>query len=482
MPIRNAGQTVRAAREKTGLTQEKFSEGICSAFSLSRIENGTAGVGPATFQALMERAGLPCESSPVFASRTDFDCFYALKHARFHLDAWRLSCAYEELNKIQKLQWANNRYYYQEWLMLHNRLQFRSGCANHEGCLRSLLDALEITRPGMDVEDFASCLLSTTEIELLTLLAQEALYTKRDSVCLSVCSQLYTHLQNISLSDDERERLLAEESIVYVKYLIATGDYPMALRLAERHRHSMVVNMQDAPLLELTYLTGLAAFHCGERDSFIGAFRRTFFSALSVQSVYATMCYQYTLKLDASCVEGDIENSERPEPVPFAPVEWMDDSTFSDGTYDPFSDEVYYIGRLIRDFRLEQKLSQGVLCQGLCSKSKLSKIENGTLQPDVFLTEALLQRLGVSERIFSFWGDAREAKIFSLRFHIRNHHRIEPDKSKIFCRSLMCCCETKTLCFGKYMICSIRICIAKNRRKRLTFLWLRYKEPYLILM
>ena len=53
MSVRNAGKTIREARIKAGLTQEQLSEGVCSVLSLSRIENGSAGVSPVTFQALM---------------------------------------------------------------------------------------------------------------------------------------------------------------------------------------------------------------------------------------------------------------------------------------------------------------------------------------------------------------------------------------------------------------------------------------------
>ena len=72
MSVRNAGKTIREARIKAGLTQEQLSEGVCSVLSLSRIENGSAGVSPVTFQALMAHAGAPCEVYPIFASRTDF--------------------------------------------------------------------------------------------------------------------------------------------------------------------------------------------------------------------------------------------------------------------------------------------------------------------------------------------------------------------------------------------------------------------------
>ena len=76
MGVRNAGKTIREARIKAGLTQEQLSEGVCSVLSLSRIENGSAGVSPVTFQALMAHAGAPCEVYPIFAGRTDFECFY----------------------------------------------------------------------------------------------------------------------------------------------------------------------------------------------------------------------------------------------------------------------------------------------------------------------------------------------------------------------------------------------------------------------
>ena len=53
---------------------------------------------------------------------------------------------------------------------------------------------------------------------------------------------------------------------------------------------------------------------------------------------------------------------------------------------------------------------------GLCSKSKLSKIENNLLQPSIALAETLLQRLGINERIFTFLGNEREQKLHDLKY------------------------------------------------------------------
>lgn len=131
MSVKDAGKTIREARLKAGMTQEQLSSSICSVLSLSRIENGSAGVSPSTFRALMAHAGVPCEAFPIFENWNDYECFFHLQHARFHLDAWQLEPAFAELDQLEQRNWNNNKFYYQEWLLLHGILQFRSGCCDH---------------------------------------------------------------------------------------------------------------------------------------------------------------------------------------------------------------------------------------------------------------------------------------------------------------------------------------------------------------
>lgn len=119
MSIRNAGKTIKEARLKASMTQEQLSEGICTVLSLSRIENGSSGVSPITFQALMDRAEAPCELYPIFSNRTDFDCFYTLQRARYFLNSWQLQECYDELASIESKGFADNKLYYQEWLYIY---------------------------------------------------------------------------------------------------------------------------------------------------------------------------------------------------------------------------------------------------------------------------------------------------------------------------------------------------------------------------
>lgn len=428
MGIYNASNLIREARQKAGLTQEQMSEGICSPKVLSRIENGLTNVSHATFQALLERAGTPRSAFPVFDSREGFTCFYALKYARFCLDAWQLAPAWEELRKLEDCRWADNKLYYQEWLLLHCRLQFYSYCCSHSQNFDNLRYALHITRPEIDLSDFRRLLLSRNEILILITLAQEALYLGKMQECLQIHEQVAGYLSDSKWPLTEKERLQAEAMVVRTKYLIAAGDYETALEAAENSRHKMALNAETAPLLELTFLTGLCCYHTGNLTAGEKHFKAAFYSAYALESCYATACRDYLRRETFFPLTGEM--CSRPD-IPlreYPAVQTVNPHTLSEGLYDDETNsDAYPLGRLIQDLRREQKISQSRLCQGLCTASRLSKIENGDIQPDIMLSEALLQRLGLSDRVFTFWGNEREKKFHDIKYKIMHERSLPPE-------------------------------------------------------
>ena len=426
MSVKDAGKTIREARLKAGLTQEQLSESICSALSLSRIETGAAGVSPSTFRALMARAGVPGEVFPVFENRNDFECFFCLRHARFHLDAWQLNSAWAELEHVEERNWNNNKFYYQEWLLIYGMLQFRSGCGDHAHLYGLFGKALQISRPAIDSAVPDGLPFSITEVELLLSLAQEALYLNHPEESASVCRQIYSYLQKRNLTFLERNQLLAEYAVVYGKYLIATRDYDAAFRLLDANRHQMVADVNYAPLFELAFLTGLSLFYLGKPSDAWQHFKSAFYSAHATDSCYATICRNFL----RSCP--GIQIPENMQALPDIPLQHFplkaipDPAVFSDGIFDCYNKDVITTGTLIRRLRTEQRISQRVLCQGLCSASHLSKIEKGALQPDIILAETLLQRLGISDREFTFQGNAHEVKLHECRIGLIRYHYL-PD-------------------------------------------------------
>lgn len=430
MSIRNAGKTIKEARLKAGMTQEQLSEGICTVLSLSRIENGSSGVSPVTFQALMAHAGAPCEVYPIFASRTDFDCFYSLKRARYFLNSWQLQECYDELAAIESKSFADNKLYYQEWLYLYGSLLIRSGCHEHSDIYAIFLEAIHTTRPEIDFADFRQLFLSTTEIELLIAIAQEFLYLNDSDTCYIICSQIASYLASAELDYLKKDFLEAEYAISYSKYLLYIKDYEKVLSIADVYRHKMVQDSEDAPLLELTFLTALGYYYTGKKDAAYTYFKNTFYSAHAIESYYATICRNYVIEHNLFVLDNYLSKMEDISRINFPTKKVIDTSNLTDGTYDFFSPDILTIGRLIHDLRKEQCISQTILCQGLCSKSKLSKIENDLLQPDIFLAEALLQRLGISERVLTFWGNERESEIFQLHFKLM-HCRLLTNEQKM---------------------------------------------------
>ncbi len=450
MSVRNAGTTIREARQKAGLSQEKLSEGVCSVLSLSRIENGTAGVSPSTFQALMAHAGASCEAFPIFANRTDFDCFYSLKRARFYLDCWQLKEAYEELSIIEEKNFAENKFHYQEWCMLYSRLLFRSGCADHLQLSQLVLDALHISRPDIDLENFRELLLSINELELLILYAQEALYLGNLELSLTICMQISSYLENSQITFLEKDLLIAKLAIVYSKYLIGTKDFNTALKILDKNRLKMIENSDDEPLHELTFLIGLVYYHQNNIEEAFTFFKTAFYSAHSIGSCYATTCRNYLLiNLKLSPIE-DYLCAPEIELIAYPIKKTIDSSEFSDGTYDLFSPDALTIGSLIRELRLEQNIPQQTLCQGLCSKSKLSKIENGTLQPDVALSQSLLQRLGISDAVFTFYGNEKESALQDLRLKLTNTKTTDTSQNLKYITEMLQLCSDKDIFYTQY--------------------------------
>lgn len=346
----------------------------------------------------------------------------------------------------------DNKLYYQGWLLWHSKLQFRSGCGRHPQIYESLLAALKITRPRIDLSDFQSLLLSPEEIELLILLAQESLCLGQPEDCLTICAQVSAYLSNSHLAFLEKDRLLAEHGIVYAKYLLATRDYKGALDTADKLRHQMVINLDDGPLHELTFLTALGYYYTGDLENALTYFKTAFFSAHSIGSCYATICRNYVTEYLTLPLPEELKAFPDIPVISFPCKKAIDSSSMGDGTYDFFSPDALTLGRLIYSLRTEQKLSQTMLCQGLCSKSKLSKIENGTLQPDIILSQTLLQRLGISDLAFTFYGNKKEAKLQDLQLRLIKVHTDQKALRLDYIKQMEDLCTSKDTLYLQFVL------------------------------
>ena len=67
-----------------------------------------------------------------------------------------------------------------------------------------------------------------------------------------------------------------------------------------------------------------------------------------------------------------------------------------------------HMGKLIRQLRKQKGMTQVELSQGVMSATVLSRIENGSLEPDVIMLSKMMHRLGASLRFFEVLVDGQE--------------------------------------------------------------------------
>lgn len=85
----------------------------------------------------------------------------------------------------------------------------------------------------------------------------------------------------------------------------------------------------------------------------------------------------------------------------------------------------YCIGSLIYENRTRQKITQEELCEGICTPTTLSKIENGNQLPRRKTFEALMQRLGMAVQQYMFPVSNVEMERSNLEFEITRRLSVE---------------------------------------------------------
>jgi transcriptional regulator with XRE-family HTH domain len=91
----------------------------------------------------------------------------------------------------------------------------------------------------------------------------------------------------------------------------------------------------------------------------------------------------------------------------------------------------FKVGDVIRKTRLELKITQEQLAEGICSVSSLSKIENNSQVPTKINFDALMKRMGKSGELYYEFVSERDFEIQEIEYRITHYVSIgEYDKAK----------------------------------------------------
>ena len=416
MAIYSANEMIRMIRKKSGLSQEEFCDGICSVQALSNIENGKNGVSPITFDMFISKANINVRPFPCFASEEDFDCFMDLHRADFLIESWQFKQAYKELEKIEKNNFADNKLYYQQWMALNCKILTLSEKCNYEEVLKLIIDALNVTIPNYDNGFPMVKSLSPTEFVLVAMVADCYINMGRLEEAADLLDNLNKLLQYVKVSDIEAFLRAAEISYLQEKLYLLRAEYEELLVHSCEWYKKATTYHRSIPIFHFAYMNAIALYKTGDSSAAINMFQEVIAGASFVNSIFIDVCIEYIHKNTdiAENMYDDFVNKPEDAMLFHKEVRRHYAARMQDGVYSLKNRNVITYGGLLKLLRKRHKLAAEKVCAGLCGKSQYSKIENDKAMPSVILARALLERVGITENLFDFFGNEEEFKYADL--------------------------------------------------------------------
>jgi len=429
MNIRHAGKMIYDARKYMDLTQEFFAEGICEPVSLSRIETGASGVSLKTFRQFMNRANIPFTSFPEFTSKEDFEVFRIVNDCIYSIDSWKLNDALNKLHKMSSLNYGGNETYYALSLSLMAEIMLKSGYRDQKKIYSLLLASLEVLIPDMDYKHFSISFIDVDSLRTLICLSQCQLDLCMMNESFSLNVEISSYLSSCNLASTEKEKLIVMNSITRIKIFFFKMKYAAAFELCRKTYEKAILENLYYFLPEIQLWESILSYKKNMPIEGLALFSNVFYLSYGLINGYSNIAY----KLLTSAIPYLHLPSEK---YPYTAPEVFYKELYNHldlelETYtmpNQLSETSHYtVGNILFDCRTASGLTQTQLCQGLCTKSHLSKIENGAITPDCFLLESLLYRLGLQSNLITVYSSKEDIALYCIKQQMTNRLKINID-------------------------------------------------------
>ena len=431
MNVRNAGMAIRQARKFSGLTQEQLAEGICEYTSLSRIESGLADVSQNTFQQLMHKAGVSSSCFPAFKSKQEFQVFRELQKLVYALDGKKYSDCISILTKIEEYNYGDNIEYYSLVNICVMDIMFQTQSSNFVKNIHILRKSINVLNPYFDLNCEITCYIGIPTVKALILLGECNIQLHQMDEAYKLTNKIESYLEKCIFTPEEIILLTGKNILLQIRLLIEERKYSEAEKKCLLLKTLLVNNQSFTSLCEVYFLWTIVEMELGECDKAKLYFETAFYTSYGFQNGYSNLILCYMKKYYPQ-LEIDMEKYPYIEPESFYGKIYIfllkREFFFISDKKENMTNQ-YLIGHIIHDLRKEKGISQQMLCQGLCSKSKLSKIENNQMNLGSFLFEALFERLGIQSNLCYSYSSKNEYEIAKMRVKIKNEYK-KIDKNK----------------------------------------------------
>lgn len=293
------GTYIKKRRLELGMSQEKLCEGLCSVPNLSRIENNQQDPSRSLARQLLDRLGLPNDRFLALWSKRDISAGALVREIRADLIRYRQSVQedraqikemiQEKLGKLEEMMDPGDRITRQFFLSNQAILGGSEGAYSAKEKLAMQMEAIRLTCPEFNPEDFRRGHYSMDESTLINQIANTYAEAGQRKRAIDIYSQLLWYIEK---HDKELTGYANHFCLVALNYAIELDlekHYSEAIEIAEEGRKVCL------KYVDYQFLPGFLAVQA-ECHYFLGAVEKS-------RELYLQAYYTYT-------AYGDISNQK----------------------------------------------------------------------------------------------------------------------------------------------------------------------------
>lgn len=315
MKVMYLGEVVRQRRKTLGVSMEQVCEGLCTAMTLSRFENGRQTPSWDSVAAILQRLGLPdgryyaqltrVETKLILLRKKTLAYCKQFEQTQGEVQQQARMKALELLCELERCIKEDDHINQQFILRLRVLLETHSSSEQ----LAMLMEAIRLTSPRFDLENLSSCLYCSEEVMTISQIAIYYVCHGQRRKAIDIYGQLLKLLQK-RMPEHEQLHLIAYN---YALYLAAEKRLEEALEISAIGRQNCIRQGYYSMLPKFLHIEAECHYLMGK----IGKSLELYKSAYHIYGATIDTKNQSTLKADMERfnLSFNLQDSLSPDPA-----------------------------------------------------------------------------------------------------------------------------------------------------------------------
>jgi len=395
----SVGEIIYTLRKEAGISQKELADGLLSIAELSRVENGEREEDKFILEALLQRLGKSADHFEIYATAEEYQILLLRELIEKNLLDKKLQLAAVLLVEYQESPLAKKS--------IHEQYQHQMRAVNYfladgdrGNCIQNLLYALSITvsETKWKQEKWDGIHFCSQEIQIFLMLGGVWIENEEIKRASKLLKKIWKYIDWNVTDEAERAKLLPKCAWLRGEIYYIEGKTEKSYKICEKGKECLAKNGNLIVMDKLLGLEERCLKELGREKE-----REIIQKQLSaVEDLYRLAGFKL-LEEKILCLLLTSEHSET-----------------------LISNEV------VREVRLSSGLSQEELCEDICSRETLSKIENGKQSPKRGKLQAILEKMGEKRGRYYASVDTEVSALHEkVRLYKRSWYQKEREKAGI---------------------------------------------------